>query len=119
MRSFDSERARSLSAFSFCFPNPECGCPILAFFARVGSDAVCTIGFMPTGLQRTYGAHHVHFITRSCYRRWVCEFAEEWQMKSRTKISFRALPLNQPVAQALPVPTLRKEREGWGIPRCL
>jgi len=24
---------------------------------------------MPNGLQRTYGAHHLHFITCSCYRR--------------------------------------------------
>jgi len=24
---------------------------------------------MPSGLHRTYGAHHVHFITCSCYRR--------------------------------------------------
>jgi putative transposase len=24
---------------------------------------------MPSGLQRTYGAHHLHFITASCYRR--------------------------------------------------
>jgi putative transposase len=28
------------------------------------------MGFvMPTGLHRTYGAHHLHFITCSCYRR--------------------------------------------------
>jgi putative transposase len=25
---------------------------------------------MPRGLHRTYGAHHLHFITCSCYRRW-------------------------------------------------
>src|SRR5882672_7607657 len=25
---------------------------------------------MPSGLHRTYGAHHLHFITCSCYRRW-------------------------------------------------
>ena len=24
---------------------------------------------MPSGLHRTYGAHHLHFITTSCYRR--------------------------------------------------
>src|SRR5712672_3707784 len=24
---------------------------------------------MPSGLHRTYGAHHLHFITGSCYRR--------------------------------------------------
>jgi REP-associated tyrosine transposase len=29
---------------------------------------------MPSGLHRTYGAHHLHFITCSCYRRlpWLC-----------------------------------------------
>ncbi len=32
--------------------------------------AACTMGFaMPSGLHRTYGAHHLHFITCSCYRR--------------------------------------------------
>ena len=25
---------------------------------------------MPSGLHRTYGAHHLHFITCSCYRRF-------------------------------------------------
>jgi putative transposase len=24
---------------------------------------------MPSGLHRTYGVHHLHFITCSCYRR--------------------------------------------------
>jgi putative transposase len=24
---------------------------------------------MPSGLHRTYGAHHLHFITNSCYQR--------------------------------------------------
>ena len=28
------------------------------------------MGFdMPSGLHRTYGSHHLHFITCSCYRR--------------------------------------------------
>ena len=27
------------------------------------------MGVMPAGLHRTYGAHHLHFITWSCYRR--------------------------------------------------
>ena len=27
------------------------------------------MGLMPSGLHRTYGAHHLHFITWSCYRR--------------------------------------------------
>jgi len=25
---------------------------------------------MPAGLHRIYGAHHLHFITNSCYHRW-------------------------------------------------
>jgi putative transposase len=27
------------------------------------------MGLMPTGLHRTYGSHHLHFITCSCYQR--------------------------------------------------
>jgi putative transposase len=39
-------------------------------FGKGGYDAACTMGFvMPSGLHRTYGAHHLHFITCSCYRR--------------------------------------------------
>ena len=35
-----------------------------------GYDAARTMGFaMPSGLHRTYGAHHLHFITCPCYRR--------------------------------------------------
>jgi len=46
------------------------GCPILAFFARVGSDAADSILLiMPRGLHRYYGADQLHFITCSCYRR--------------------------------------------------
>ena len=54
----------------FFFPVLERGCPVLALFARAGGDAACTIWFvMPRGLHRSYGAHHLHFITCSCYRR--------------------------------------------------
>jgi putative transposase len=46
------------------------GAPSLRFFARAGGDAACTIFLvMPRGLHRTYGAHHLHFITCSCYQR--------------------------------------------------
>jgi len=39
-------------------------------FCKGGIDAAGTMGFaMPSGLHRTYGAHHLHFITCSCYRR--------------------------------------------------
>jgi putative transposase len=39
-------------------------------FCKGGYDAACTIGFIvPSGLHRTYGAHHLHFITCSCYQR--------------------------------------------------
>ena len=51
-------------------PFRNSGCPVLAFFARAGGDAACTIWFvMPHGLHRTYGAHYLHFITCSCYQR--------------------------------------------------
>src|SRR5260370_13431817 len=52
------------------FPITKRGCPILAFFARVGRDAADSIMLvMPRGLHRYYGAGHLHFITCSCYRR--------------------------------------------------
>ena len=39
-------------------------------FCKGGYDAADTMGFvMPSGLHRTYGADHLHFITCSCYRR--------------------------------------------------
>ncbi len=39
-------------------------------FCEGGHDAACTILLVvPSGLHRTYGAHHLHFITCSCYRR--------------------------------------------------
>ena len=37
-------------------------------FCKGGYDAACTMSFVPSGLHRTYGAHHLHFITCSCYR---------------------------------------------------
>ena len=41
------------------------GCPLLAFFARVGRDAADSITFViPRGLHRYYGADHLHFIKR-------------------------------------------------------
>ena len=56
--------------FFLSFPISERGCPILAFFARVGHDAADSIMLvMPHGLHRYYGANHLHFITCSCYRR--------------------------------------------------
>jgi putative transposase len=58
----------SLQCLPFPFRNR--GCPVLALLARAGCDAACSIGFvMPRGLHRTFGAHHLHFITCSCYRR--------------------------------------------------
>ncbi len=52
------------------FPITKRGCPILAFFARVGRDAADSIMLaMPDSLHRYYGADHLHFITCSCFRR--------------------------------------------------
>jgi len=54
------------------------GCPVPSAslragscaFARAGGDVACTILFvMPRGRHRSYGAHHLHFITCSCYHR--------------------------------------------------
>jgi putative transposase len=45
------------------------GAPLLRIL-QGGHDAADIVGFvMPSGLHRTYGAHHLHFITCSCYRR--------------------------------------------------
>lgn len=39
-------------------------------FCEDGNDAADTMRLaMPSGLHRSYGAHHLHFITCSCYRR--------------------------------------------------
>ena len=44
------------------FPIVKRGCPILAFFARVGRDgAGSTRLVMPRGLHRYYGAHYLQF----------------------------------------------------------
>src|SRR5277367_2644683 len=54
----------------FSFPIPELWVPRPCVVCKGGYDAACTIWFvMPSGLHRTYGAHHLHFITCSCYRR--------------------------------------------------
>jgi hypothetical protein len=56
--------------FVFSLPVPEKRVPRPCAFCKGGYDAACTIGFVvPSGLHRTYGAHHLHFITSSCYRR--------------------------------------------------
>ena len=51
-------------------PIEELWVPRPCAFCKGGYDAADTMGFvMPSGLHRTYGAHHLHFITTSCYRR--------------------------------------------------
>jgi len=65
---------------------------------------------MPSGLHRTYGAHHLHFITSS--------------RRTRPSASQRGLDKDfvsrsrgvDAVLQAFVVPTLRQMREGWGTP---
>jgi putative transposase len=52
------------------FPFRNCGVPRPCVLCKGGYDAADTMAFvMPSGLHRTYGAHHLHFITWSCYRR--------------------------------------------------
>jgi REP element-mobilizing transposase RayT len=54
----------------FLFPVPELWVPRPRAFCEGGYDTACSMRFvMPSGLHRTYGAHHLHFITCSCYRR--------------------------------------------------
>ncbi len=54
----------------FSVPVPELWVPRSCVLCKGGYDAAGTMGFvMPSGLHRTYGAHHLHFITCSCYRR--------------------------------------------------
>lgn len=49
----------SFSILFFLFP-----------FRNGGRDAAYTMNSVPSGLHRTYGSHHLHFITCSCYRRF-------------------------------------------------
>ena len=54
----------------FFFPVPELWVPRPCAFGKGGYDAADIMGLvMPSGLHRTYGAHHLHFNTGSCYRR--------------------------------------------------
>ncbi len=65
------------SWYLFSFPLRNRGCSVLAFLARACPELAEGAGtmlpvrcvVMPSGLHRTYGAHHLHFITCSCYRR--------------------------------------------------
>jgi putative transposase len=58
-------------AHPWCFflPIPRQWVPRPCVLCKGGSDTAFTILCMPSGLHRTYGAHHLHFITCSCYRR--------------------------------------------------
>src|SRR6202790_3377484 len=63
----------------FSVPVPNCGCPVPSNSAqgrllrsvqgRAGTMLPVRWGRHASGLRRTYGAHHLHFITCSCYRR--------------------------------------------------
>ena len=45
------------------------GAPSLRFLQGRAQCCRCHGFIMPSGLYRIYGAHHLHFITNSCYRR--------------------------------------------------
>ena len=45
------------------------GAPLLRFLQGRARCCRYHVFVMPAGLHRTYGAHHLHFITTSCYRR--------------------------------------------------
>ena len=54
----------------FFVPVPGLWVPRSCVLCKGGYDAAGTMGFiMPSGLHCTYGAHHLHFITCSCYHR--------------------------------------------------
>src|SRR5581483_10739638 len=65
------KRYRVASQLRVAVPLPfrNCGCPVLALFARAGMVLPIPWAVMPSGLHRTYGMHHLHFITNSCYQR--------------------------------------------------
>ena len=56
--------------FFLSLPFSEPWVPRPCVFCKGGYDAACTMSFVPSGLHRTCGAHHLHFITCSCYRRF-------------------------------------------------
>jgi putative transposase len=58
------------SLSSFVFPVSKLWVPRPCVLCKGGNDAADTMRCMPAGLHRTYGAHHLHFITCSCYQRW-------------------------------------------------
>ena len=64
-----SRRVAHPSPRRFLRPVSEPWVPRPCVFCKGGYDAACTLAFVPSGLHRTYGAHHLHFITCSCYRR--------------------------------------------------
>ena len=53
----------------FFLPVSKLWVPRSCVLCKGGDDAADTMGRMPAGLHRTYGAHHLHFITWSCSRR--------------------------------------------------
>ena len=54
----------------FSFPVTKLWVPRPRVFCEGGYDAAYTMGFVVRrGLDRTYGAHYLHFFTCSCYRR--------------------------------------------------
>ncbi len=54
----------------FFLPVLKLWVPRSCAFCKGGHDAAEYYGFvMPIGLHRNHGAHHLHFITNSCYRR--------------------------------------------------
>jgi putative transposase len=66
----DLVHGRVARLFVFSLPVPELWVPRPCVLGKGGYDAAGTIRFvMPSALHRTYGAHHLHFITCSCYRR--------------------------------------------------
>jgi hypothetical protein len=56
-------------SFSFLFPNPEKGAPSLRSLLGRAALTFALWDVMPSGFHPTYAAHHLYFVTCSCYRR--------------------------------------------------
>jgi hypothetical protein len=81
---------------------------------------------VPSSLHRTYGAHHLHFITCFCYRR-DCSYRFYFMDEAGPvrinegwgEISFSSsCRVIQTLLQRFMVPALRKPREERGTPLC-
>ena len=65
----DARRCNAVAESCYSFPVSRLWVPRPCVFCKGGQDAAASMGCMPSGLHRTYGMHHLHIITNSCYQR--------------------------------------------------